>query len=75
MYFLKNKKADFKFFFLRLVGNNFEGSIGGIFNTMSKIMNFTYSSIPSIDGFYGAKVRACFTNKLCNPFYKSFQTF
>ena len=36
----------------------FDGSIGGIFHTMSTLMNFTYSSIPSIDGFYGAKVSA-----------------
>ncbi|XP_023322918.1 glutamate receptor ionotropic, kainate 2 isoform X2 [Eurytemora carolleeae] len=40
----------------RFDGEVFDGSIGGIFHTMSTLMNFTYSSIPSIDGFYGAKV-------------------
>lgn len=42
----------------RFDGEVFDGSIGGIFHTMSTLMNFTYSSIPSIDGFYGAKVSA-----------------
>lgn len=42
----------------RFDGEVFDGSIGGIFHTMSILMNFTYSSIPSIDGFYGAKVSA-----------------
>jgi hypothetical protein len=30
--------------------------MGEIFETMRKLMNFTYSAFPSTDGFYGAKV-------------------
>jgi hypothetical protein len=30
--------------------------MGEIFETMRKLMNFTYSAIPSTDKFYGAKV-------------------
>ncbi|XP_023322921.1 glutamate receptor ionotropic, kainate 2 isoform X5 [Eurytemora carolleeae] len=48
--------TDNEQFVKRFDGEVFDGSIGGIFHTMSTLMNFTYSSIPSIDGFYGAKV-------------------
>jgi hypothetical protein len=34
----------------------FTGSMGEIFETMRKLMNFTFTAIPSSDGFYGAKV-------------------
>ncbi len=34
----------------------FTGSMGDIFETMRKLMNFTFSALPSTDGFYGAKV-------------------
>jgi hypothetical protein len=30
--------------------------MGDIFETMRKLMNFTFSALPSTDGFYGAKV-------------------
>lgn len=33
-----------------------EGKIGATFHAMSKIMNFTYKLVPSIDGFQGSKV-------------------
>jgi hypothetical protein len=36
----------------------FTGSMGEIFETMRKLMNFTFTAIPSIDKFYGTKVHA-----------------
>jgi hypothetical protein len=30
--------------------------MGEIFETMRKLMNFTFMAVPSSDGFYGAKV-------------------
>lgn len=35
----------------------FTGSIGEIFEVMGKNLNFSYEAVPSIDGFYGSKVR------------------
>jgi hypothetical protein len=34
--------------------------MGDIFETMRKLMNFTFSALPSTDGFYGAKVGFAF---------------
>jgi hypothetical protein len=40
--------------------------MGDIFETMRKLMNFTFSALPSTDGFYGAKVGPVF-NGIVSP--------
>ncbi|XP_023343165.1 glutamate receptor 1 isoform X2 [Eurytemora carolleeae] len=41
---------------VKIKDDKLEGGIGATFDTMSKIMNFTYKPVPSIDGFFGSKV-------------------
>jgi hypothetical protein len=37
--------------------------MGDIFETMRKLMNFTFTALPTTDGFYGAKVHIVGLNK------------
>jgi hypothetical protein len=57
----------------------FTGSMGDIFETMRKLMNFTFSALPSTDGFYGAKVGLAFNGTVSQDFelmevFKSFSS-
>lgn len=51
------KSTCIHFLFHRFNKGRLEGTCGNIFTLMESLMNFKYSAIPSIDGFYGNKVK------------------
>jgi hypothetical protein len=53
----------------------FTGSMGDIFETMRKLMNFTFSALPSTDGFYGAKVIGFAFNGTVSPDFELTEVF
>ena len=46
-----------RLYLLRYNGIEYSGIIGEIFEIMKRIYNFTYETVDSPDGFYGAEVR------------------